>query len=165
MKKITFHIILLLVLAMSVASCHSNEQNYKAAYDKAMEKHKDGIGAEAFAKIEAERLRPTTVINGDSVRMITMMVNVCDDNTAVGKPYNVIVGEFKQMFNAQNYRNRLKQEEGFPSYLLYDGRDNKYYVVIKGFDQKEVAAAFLKNIDKNVKIKILEPSPWILEKL
>ena len=165
MKHFTHYIALCATAAaITLTACHSNEQNYKQAYDKAMEKHKEGVGEDAYNKIQAERMRFTHVINGDSVRMKHMYVNVADDSVKAGKRYSVIVAEFKQMFNAQNYRNRLKQEEGFPSYLLYGGPDKKYYVAIKGFDEKEVAAAFMHDLDKKVKMNILVPMPWILEK-
>lgn len=164
MKNIV-SIALLLVMALGVASCHSTEENYKAAYDKAMEKHKEGVGAETYAKIEAERMRFTHVINGDSVRMVSMHVNDCKDNQNNPQQYSIIVGEFKQIFNAQNYAKRLQNEEGFPSYVLYGGPDMKYYVAIKGFEESDVAAAFLKGLDKKVKMKVLEPLPWILHRL
>lgn len=164
MKKI-FIIASIIVLALGVASCHSTEANYKAAYDKAMEKHQEGVGAETYAKIQAERVRFTEVINGDSVRLVAMHVNEFKDNNNPAQRYSIVVGEFKQIFNAQNYANRLQQEEGFASYVLYGGPDMKYYVVIKGFDDKEIAAAFLKGMGKKVKMKILEPLPWILEKI
>lgn len=165
MKRATLYIaVMAMMLCIAMASCHSTEANYKQAYDKAMAKHKEGVGTEAYEKIQAERVKYTHVINGDSVRMVRIYANVADDTATVGRRYNVIVGEFKQMFNAQSYRNRLKQEEGFPSYLLYGGPEKKYYVAIKGFDEKDVAAAFLKDLDKKVKMQILEPLPWILER-
>ncbi len=158
-------VLIALTLCMGLTSCHSNEQNYKEAYDKAMAKYKDGVGEETYNKIEAERVRYTHVINGDSVRMVRMSVNVALATTHIEfQRYNVVVGEFKQQFNATTYRDRLKQEEGYPSYLLYGGTDKKYYVVIKGFDESDVAAAFIKDLDKKVKMPILTPIPWIIER-
>ena len=68
--KQTLYIILLAVVAALATGCHSNEKNYREAYEKAVEHRKTGIGAETYAKIEAERQRYTHVINGDSVRMV-----------------------------------------------------------------------------------------------
>ncbi|MCF0182480.1 MAG: SPOR domain-containing protein [Muribaculaceae bacterium] len=156
-----------MVLSLALTSCHSNEQNYKQAYDKAVAKHIEGVGDEAYNRVQAERRRFNTVINGDSVRLVRMYANVSDDSTKVARRYNIIVGEFKQMFNAQNYRDRLKAEEGFPSYLLYGGlgTDKKYFVVVKGFDDRDVAGAFLKDLSNKMKMQILVPQAWILEKL
>ena len=158
-------LILLTALLAVMTSCHSNEANYKAAYDKAMQKHQEGIGQEAFDKIQAEARKYTEVVNGDSVRLLRMYANVALDSTSVAKRFNVVVASFKQQFNAQTMRDRLRKEEGFPSYILFGGRDRKYYVVVKAFDEKDVAVAFIKGLDTHMKMPVLEPIPWILERL
>ena len=165
MKK-TLYILLLAMMAVMTTGCHSNEQNYREAYEKAAERRKTGVSAETYAKIEAERQRYTHVINGDSVRMIYVNANVAIDSTDVAKPYNVVVATFTQRINAKSYRDRLREECGFPgSYVLYGGPDKLYYVVLEGFDDDESAAAMLRDLDKKVKMKILEPLPWILRKM
>lgn len=95
--------------AVLLTACHSNEQNYREAYEKAMERRQTGIGAETYAKIEAERQRYTHVINGDSVRMIYMNVNVAIDSTDIARPFNVVVASFTQQINAKSYRDRLRE--------------------------------------------------------
>lgn len=166
MKRLNYIFALMAaLLCVMVTSCHSNEQNYKQAYDKAMEKYKTGVGAEAYDLLQAERMRATMVVNGDSVRLLRMYANVYADSAKVAKKYNVIIAEFTQQINATTMRNRLRTEEGFPSYVLYGGKDKKYYVVVKGFDDIDVTAAFVKEIDKNVKMPLLVPRAWILQKL
>ena len=165
MKK-TLYILLLAVMAVMTTGCHSNEQNYREAYEKAAERRKTGVGAETYAKIEAERQRYTHVINGDSVRMIYVNANVAIDSTDVAKPYNIVVATFTQRINAKSYRDRLREECGFTgSYVLYGGPDKLYYVILEGYDDDESAAAMLRDLDKKVKMKILEPLPWILRKM
>ena len=167
MKKKTLYTIVALVLAsVMMTSCHSSEKNYREAYEKAAERRKTGIGAETYAKIEAERQRYTHVINGDSVRMVYVNANVAIDSTDAVSPYNVVVATFSQRMNAQSYRDRLREECGFKgSYVLFGSPDKQYYVVLQGFDDKEQAAALLHDIDKKVCLKILEPLPWILRRL
>ena len=152
--------------ALLLTGCHSSEKNYREAYEKAVERRKTGIGAETYAKIEAERQRYTTVINGDSVRLVYVNANVAIDSTDVAKPYNVVVATFTQRINAKSYRDRLREECGFKdSYVLYGGDDKQFFVVVQGFDDKTEAAALLHDIDKKVCLKILEPLPWILRKI
>ncbi len=158
------YFILLLAMGLSMTSCHSNEANYKAAYDKAMEKRRNGASEEEWKLIQAEQMKPTMVVNGDSVRVLTMMANVTDDSVSVAHRYGVVVAQFKQKFNAITMRDRLRKEEGFPSYVLFGGTDSKYYVIVKSFDELDVAVAFLRNIDHSVKMKVLEPQPWIMER-
>ena len=154
------------MMAVMTTGCHSNEQNYREAYEKAAERRKTGVGAETYAKIEAERQRYTHVINGDSVRMIYVNANVAIDSTDVAKPYSIVVATFTQRINAKSYRDRLREECGFTgSYVLYGGPDKLYYVILEGYDDDESAAAMLRDLDKKVKMKILEPLPLILRKM
>ena len=155
-----------MMAAVALTACHSNEKNYREAYEKAAERRKTGIGAETYAKIEAERQRYTHLINGDSVRMVYVNANVAIDSTDVASPFNVVVATFTQRMNAKSYRDRLREECGYKgSYVLYGGPDKQYFVVLQGFEDKEQAAALLHDLDKKVCLKILEPLPWILRKL
>ena len=167
MKMKTLYIIVAMVVAsVMMTSCHSSEKNYREAYEKAVERRKTGIGAETYAKIEAERQRYTHVINGDSVRMVYVNANVAIDSTDAVSPFNVVVATFSQRINAKSYRDRLREECGFKgSYVLYGGPEKQYFVVLQGFEDKEQAAALLHDIDKKVCLKILEPLPWILRKM
>lgn len=166
MKKILQIIAVLVMVAGMFTGCHSNERNYREAYEKAIERRKTGIGAETYAKIEAERQKYTTVINGDSVRLVYVNANVAIDSTDAASPYNVVVATFTQRINAKSYRDRLREECGLKgSYVLYGGSDKQYFVIAQGCDNKEEAAAFLRDIDKRVCLKILEPLPWILRKI
>lgn len=166
MKNTLYIIGLLLAGTVLLTACHSSEKNYREAYEKAVERRKTGIGAEEYAKIEAERQRYTHVINGDSVRMVYMNVNVAIDSTDTAHDYNVVVASFTQRINAKSYRDRLRQECGLKgSYVLFGGTEKQYYVVAQGFDNSTDAAAMLHDLDKKVCLKILEPLPWILKKL
>ena len=157
---------MMLVAAVLMTACHSSEDNYREAYEKAMERRQTGVGAETYAKIEAERQRYTHVINGDSVRMIYMNVNVAIDTTAVAKPFNVVVASFTQQINAKSYCDRLHEECGMSgSYVLFGGPDRQYFVVAQGFDNQNEAAAMLHDLEQRVCLKILEPLPWILRRL
>lgn len=164
MKK-ALYLITMMVAAVMMTACHSSEKNYREAYEKAVEARKTGIGAETYAKIEAERQRYTHVINGDSVRMVYLNVNTVD-STQTAQDYNVIVATFSQRINARSYCDRLREECGLQgSYVLFGGPDKKYFVVAQGFDNSGDAAAFIKEKDTKVCLKILEPLAWILRKL
>ena len=165
MKK-TLYLFVVMMAAVLLTACHSNEQNYREAYEKAMERRQTGVGAETYAKIEAERQRYTHVINGDSVRMVYVNANVAIDSTAVAKPYNVVVASFTQRINAKSYRDRLVEECGLQgSYILYGGNDKQFFVVAQGFDTSAEAAAMIHDLDQYLCIKLLEPIPWILKKV
>ena len=163
MKKISYIIVLLVAVMMT--ACHSSEKNYREAYEKAMERRQTGVGAEQYAKIEAERQRFTHVIDGDSVRMVYVNANIAIDSTVVAHPYNVVVATFTQRINAKSYCDRLREECGLPGYVLYGGPEKQFFVVAQGFETSGEAAAMLRDLDKKVCLKILEPLPWILKKM
>lgn len=154
----------MMLLAVMTTGCHSSEKNYREAYEKAIERRQSGYGAEAYAEIEAERMRNTTVINGDSVRLVYVDTNVALDSADVAKTYNVVVASFTQQINAKSYRDRLRSECGFPSYILYGSPEKLYFVVVQGFDNKEDAALLLRDIDTKVCLKVMERKPWILRR-
>ncbi len=163
MKKILF-IIVAIVAAVSFNSCKTSEKNYKAAYDITMHKKKamEEVDSVTYSKILAEKKQATAIVDGDSVRLITEYVNIVDDSPSLMKKYNVIVGEYKQIFNARSFRDRLKAEKK-PAYVVMDAK-RVYYVVAQGFDTSDEAAKFLHDIHKTVKMHIPIENPWILKR-
>ncbi len=121
---------------------------------------RDGVDAETYARIEAEKERNTAVVAGDSLRLITDRVNIVDDEPSTMKPYGVVIGEYKQLFNARSFRDRLKKE-GQPAYVVMNG-ERMYFVVARGFDTSVEAAEFLKDVRNKIKMKIPIEKPWIL---
>ena len=108
---------------------------------------------------------PSESINGDSVRLLRSYFNVVDDKYENTKKFGVVVAEFDQILNARSYRDRLKQNEGFQSYVVYTNREKKYCVVAQAYDEKESAALFIRNIKQHMKMKVLVPRPYILQRL
>ena len=154
-----------ITLALPLTACYTTEENYKAAYDKAKERTRENMGGTIYDMSQAERVRATEIINGDSVRLLRSYFNVVDDKYENTKKFGVVVAEFDQILNARSYRDRLKQNEGFQSYVVFANREKKYCVVAQAFDEKEPAALFLRNIKKHMKMKVLVPRPYILQRL
>ena len=161
MKRLLYCI----TLALLLTACYTTEENYKAAYDKAKERTRENMGGTIYDMSQAERVRATEIINGDSVRLLRSYFNVVDDKYENTKKFGVVVAEFDQILNARSYRDRLKQNEGFQSYVVYTNREKKYCVVAQGYDEKESAALFIRNIKQHMKMKVLVPRPYILQRL
>jgi len=161
MKRLLYCI----TLALLLTACYTTEENYKAAYDKAKERTRENMGGTIYDMSQAERVRATEIINGDSVRLLRSYFNVVDDKYEATKKYGVVVAEFDQLINARSYRDRLKQNEGFQSYVVYTNREKKYCVVAQAYDEKESAALFIRNIKQHMKMKVLVPRPYILQRL
>lgn len=154
-----------ITLALLLTACYTTEENYKAAYDKAKERTRENMGGTIYDMSQAERVRATEIINGDSVRLLRSYFNVVDDKYENTKKFGVVVAEFDQLINARSYRDRLKQNEGFQSYVVFANREKKYCVVAQAYDEKEPAALFIRNIKQHMKMKVLVPRPYILQRL
>lgn len=161
MKRLLYCI----TMALLLTACYTTEENYKAAYDKAKERTRENMGGTIYDMSQAERVRATEIINGDSVRLLRSYFNVVDDKYEATKKYGVVVAEFDQLINARSYRDRLKQNEGFQSYVVYTNREKKYCVVAQAYNEKEPAALFIRNIKQHMKMKVLVPRPYILQRL
>lgn len=163
MKKAIQILGLVIVVMLSATSCKTTEENFKSAYDIAVKKNEKGADDNITAIIEQEkRLNEYSVVNGDSVRVLSQTVTMIDGDASAMKKYGVVVGEYKQVFNARSFRNRINTtEKDTPSYVVMNPL-KKYYVVYKGFDSKNDAASFLKK-KSNFKMTLPVGDPWILE--
>ena len=70
------------VLMLGAVGCKTSEENYKAAYDKAVARTQENVGLEAYDKVQAEKRRYTEVVNGDSVRVVRAHCNIVDGQHA-----------------------------------------------------------------------------------
>ena len=160
-----FYYIVLVVATVLLAACHTTETNYKESYDKAVNKSRTGANASEYEARQMERVRFTSEVDGDSVRLIREYFNIVDDSVSVLKRYGVVVGEFKQKFNAMSMRDRLRQD-GQPSYVVYTGASDKTYLVVAhAYDDITLAAAYIRIMKKETSVKPTVPLPWILERI
>lgn len=155
------------MLLLSVASCKTTEENYKAAYDIAVKKQESGAGKEVSTIISQEkRKREYQLIGKDSIRVKTEYISMIDDPVNNVEKYGIVVGEFKQVFNARSYRNRINNIENDsvnPAFVVMN-RMKQYYVIYRSFESKNAAAAFMKN-ESNFKVRNKAKETWILEML
>lgn len=157
------NIIIVFALAAVLWSCHSTEANYKESYDKAVAASRTGEKGVLYQQELESRKMANYEVDGDSIRLLRNYFNAVDDKNDVIKQYSVVVAEFKQKFNAQSYRDRLRQE-GHNSYVVYLSDKKLYCVVAEGYDDLSTAATFVKNPEKYMKIKVLVPRAWVLSR-
>lgn len=155
------------MMLLSAASCKTTEENYKAAYDIAVKKQESGAGRDVSSYISRERrLNEYKQVGTDSVRIVIEHVSVVDGPVNNAEKYGVVVGEFKQVFNARSYRDRINNAENSletPAFVVMNAM-KQYYVIYRSFDTKTGVAAFMKN-KGNFKINTQTDEVWILEML
>ena len=158
---------ILFMMLLSAASCKTTEENYKAAYDIAVRRQETGAGQDVSSFITREkRLNEYKQIGTDSVRIVIENVSIIDNPGKNIEKYGVVVGEFKQVFNAKSYRDRINNTENnsdAPAFVVMNTM-KKYYVIYRSFNTKTEAAAFLKD-KNNFKIKTQIDEVWILDML
>ena len=164
MRK-NWYILALVLMAVATVSCKTSEENYRSAYEIAAERRTSTgtVDRQLGGFIEREkRLAETRVVAGDSVRLVTERVSMVDGKASDLHKYCVVVGDFKQVFNARSFCTRINEAEANNVSYVVMNPEKMYYVVYKGFDTKEDAAIFLRNKD-NFKILVPKKEPWIIE--
>ena len=163
--KIRLFIVSAIALFM-FAACKTNEANYRAAYEIAKQKSMDGVDAETYEKMQRESMPTKEVAGGDTLRMMRAAVNLAKyegNGSAMLKRYNVVVAQFKQIFNAKAMMGRLKNQ-GYDAIVLQNP-DPLYYVVAGSVDSKNEAVELLKKLTNDKSIVLREPYPCVLEPL
>ena len=154
---------LVALVAMVATSCKTTEENYRSAYEIAAERKMGNDNRDLRGFIDREkRLTEMRVVAGDSIRMITERVTMVDGTTADLHQFCVVVGDFKQVFNARSYSRRINEAEANNDSYVVVNSEKMYYVVYKGFNERGEAADFLRN-KNNFKILVPKKEPWIIE--
>lgn len=134
MKK-NLMIISVAVLALSVASCKSNQNAYKAAYEKAKEKEviQTPTQTEEFEVVEVKRTQTTP-----APVQVEKVTGVTESDVAGLKRWNIVVGSFKNKTNAEGLKNQMI-EAGYPA-LLAQNAQGMYRVIVASYNDRESAA-------------------------
>lgn len=157
------------VILICLCSCHSNESNYRQAYDIAVQSEGAGLDSIVYSKIKEEAKPKIKVVNGDSIRTRTEILSVVgEDNLSVRQlqEFNVVVGQYKMLFNAKSHCNRLR-EMSYDAFLLQT-MEAVYYVAIGATDTLQDAALLVKQYKKECSgqyVGLDEPIVLIIPKI
>lgn len=162
MKKLIY---IIAATILSLTACKTSEANYKAAYDKVMERDRAGIDSTVYAKIRQEARPHKVVLDGDTLAMRSEYVRLTpgmEQNPELFRQYNVVTGQYKQLFTAKNLRKRLV-EAGFENSIIIQTREPLYYVVAVSAATPAEAKSGLEQVRKSG-FPLRDPFPWILKK-
>lgn len=144
-------IILILGLSFGVGlfSCKPTVDNYKSAYDLALQKEQGDLDDEIYQKMKEEERPKITIVGNDTIRTKIEQLSLYTEDGAllpVDYKFNVVLGRYKIPVNAKAHCAQLKKD-GYKAYMLKN-MEQEYYVVASGFNTLEETAAFVKKMEK-----------------
>ncbi len=150
-----------------VTGCKTTEANYREAYEKtvAARQEQDSLDATIYGR--ERRMQQSRVINTPSgdVQVRVQLVRVTKDGGGIPqnlRRYNVVVGQFKQLFNAKSLRERLV-DMGYSSTFVVETGEPYYYIVLASFNDAADAQKSLDAFSKDAPIPMKAPLPFILD--
>lgn len=155
----------ILLASLLVVACKTSEANYRGAYEKAIAaRDSDEVDSSIYGG-EQRKLHQTIVISGnDTVPVSIKPVSVLSEDGSQPiemKAYSVVVGQFKQKFNAQSLCKRWR-ENGYPDAFVVQTAEPFYYIIAVTAPTAISAQKLLDQLSKNPPIVIREPAPFIL---
>lgn len=154
------------MMALALSACKTTEANYRAAYEKAMEKDRAGVDSTVYARIRQEARPQKVIIGSDTLAMrgeYVVLTAGMDQNPELFRTYNIVTGQFKQLFTAKNMRKRLN-DAGFDSAIVVQTKEPLYYVIAMSVGTPAEASAALVKV-KDSGFPLRDPFPWVLRKL
>lgn len=153
-------------LLLTAAGCKTTEANYRAAYEKAAAKQREGLTEEELLGFEREKAVRKSVWRGDSIPLRAAYANTVaetKETTAAGR-YNIIVAEFTQRFNAVSAADRARSAGYTGTRVLIDNA-KRYYVSAASAATLDSAVVLLRDTEAAPPMPMRTPCPYILEKL
>ena len=159
---------LLCLIFTAIAGCKTSEANYRAAYERAVAGRDSTLGIDSTIYGNVRRqmdTRTATLADGSTVDIYGQHVRMVEGTGAPDatlRRYNVVVGRFKQLFNARSMRNRLAEGGIFPGAFVVKTAEPYHYVVAASYASLDSAAAALRNMPDGVP-PMRPPLPFILD--
>ena len=151
---------------LALFSCKTTEENYRTAYEKAIEAQNDSTSLEStIYGAQRRRVVDATVNTTEgAVEVRRARVRVTD---GTGTPddlhqYNVVVGQFKQVFNAKSLRQRLI-DNGFDKTFVVETSEPYYYIVVASFDSAAEAQNTMNDFKSKNVITMRDELPFVLD--
>lgn len=160
-------LILASVALLATAGCKTTEENYRAAYEKAVQARAEQDSIDSTIYGHERRRQQTTTVDTPSgpVEVKVQLVRVTDEGGGIAenlRRFNVVVGQFKQLFNAKSLRERLV-DAGYPGAFVVETGEPYYYIVLASFADAAQAKAELEKFEGAGAFAMKAPCPFILD--
>lgn len=157
-------------MTMAVGACKTTEKNYRRAYDRTMADSTRNVTP--FNETIYGRYRNQVTLSKvtDGSRDITvhdLRVTVTPDGGGINewlKTYSVVVGEFKQLFNARSLRQRF-YDAGYSRAFLVQNAEPYYYIVVDSSDDLSQMTRIADSLRTATPVPLKADFPYILRKV
>lgn len=161
MKKILF---VAAIAAVVLTGCKTTEANYRAAYEIAKEKQQRAEDDGSTARLQTFADPKEITVDGIKLMMHTEPIGFIADGGVTResiRKYNVVVGRFRQLFNAKQMRERLIAS-GYDEACVVTTRDAGYYVIAESCATATEAEKGLEKVKDDSTLSLRAPLPYIL---
>ena len=164
MKRLIY---ILALCGLVMVACKPNRAAYKATYESTLAKRDSLTAIEKTIYGNFREMARTTRIplSGDTLEVRTERISFTKGEGAVRDSvlrYNVVVGRFKQIFNARQMRQRL-MTIGYPKAFILNNGEPQYFVVASTWSTAQGALDGLNEVKADTALKMKEPLPFVLE--
>lgn len=153
-------------LIMTV-SCKTTEKNYRTAYERtiaANDTNRLDFDQTIYGRHRRQMKPRPMVVAGDTLDIRAQQVSLTKECGGIReniKQYNLVAGEFKQLFNAKSMCERLRQH-GYPGAFVVNTNEPYYYVIASSCNHPDQAREALNKLRDAPPFKLRPGLPFIL---
>ncbi len=166
-RKTHATICLITILTVGIlAGCRPSEKHYRAVYESTLAR-RDSVRAveqTIYGKYRNRVGQTMMTVGPDTLWIATEPIGYTEGlggNDSTVSRFNVVVGRFKQLFNAKEMRKRLL-ENGYPEAMVFQNREPLYYVIARTESSPVAALQALRDVEADTTLHMREPLPYIL---
>ncbi len=157
-----YGIFLTLIASVLVSGCKTTEANYRAAYEQAVANRSaddDGIDGTIYDAVRRKATTSTIALSQGTMQVKRERVKLEHQSQPGERPadYYVLVGQFKQLFNARSLCRRVI-DAGYPDATILMTAEPLYYIGIP-VDNPDALKAKLDAVSERKPVAMKSPYP------
>ena len=158
----------MLLAGIALTGCKTSEENYRKAYERATAKNDRNVTEfenTIYNRYRGQVRDVAVDLDGRTVNTKVIRVKVTPDGGGIRewlKKYSVVVGEFKQLFNARSMQTRFV-DAGYPRAFLVENGEPYYYIVIDSSNDLAAMEVLADSLRQSSPIPLKDDFPYILQ--
>lgn len=160
-------IIAVILTALTFGGCKTTEKNYRQAYERAVnaaDSTRLDFDQTIYGRYRRQMKARPMVVAGDTLDIRYQQIALtkeCGGLRENIRAYNLVAGEFKQLFNARSMCERLRTM-GYPGAFVVNTAEPYYFVITRGYDTLDQVRRAFHDLQDNPPFKLRQGLPFIL---